>query len=149
MKTHAQAVEELCGIKCYFKNKLECDIDAAKRLWLQHFSVPETLTADVSSLSNDEDFDYMTEEDKKLPNDEGDLAVWSFGYSCKDLSTLNNFSGAWKKDCLEQKKGSTGITWAGNMGLVQRAHPMILQAENVIAALKGQNYQRVVDDLQE
>ena len=149
IKTHAQVLEEICGIKCYFKNKLECEIDAAKRLWLQHFSAPETLTADVSSLSNDEDFDYMTEENKKLPNDEGDLAVWSFGYSCKDLSTLNNFSGAWKKDCLEQKKGSTGITWAGNMGLVQRSRPMILQAENVISALKGQNYQRVVDDLQE
>ena len=75
------------------------------------------------------------------------MAFYTFGYSCKDLSTLNNTSSSWNDSCLADGTGSTGRTWSGILEWVQWTAPCFLFMENVPAALKGNNFRQMEKDL--
>ena len=128
-----QVLESLTGVACNLKNMIECEFDARKRVWLKSFSKPKVLTKDVSNLCNDADYDWMTEDEQPIPKD---IACWSFGFSCKDLSTLNNHSKSYKDDCLATKSGSTGITWHGNLNYAKQCMPYFLQMRTCRSAEK-------------
>ena len=98
-------------------------------------------------MHNDSAFNYMTEEEEALPV-EGDVFLYSYGFLCKDLSSLNNHSGHFKDSCIESGKGTTGVTWSGNFGFVSKVRPPVVLIENVPSALKGRNNKQIHADLQ-
>ena len=100
-------LEKLTGIHVRWECALEVEFDKRKREWLKHFPVPDILCADVSEVGEGDGtcWNLMTDEEAQLPED---LAVYSFGYSCKDLSTLNNMSSEWRSECVVTGRGSTG-----------------------------------------
>ena len=111
------------------------------------FSQPKQLLSDVTELHNDSAFNYITEEEETLPV-VGDVFLYSYGFSCKDLSTLKNHSGSFKDSCIESGKGTTGATWSGNLSFVSKVRPPMLLIENVPSALKGRNNMQIHADLQ-
>lgn len=139
-------MEEITGHVVKWDNVIEVELAKRKRTWLSAFSKPKRLLKDVTELHNDSAFNYMTEEDETLPC-EGDVFLYSYGFSCKDLSTLNNHSGHFKASCIESGTGSTGATWVGNLGFVAKTRPPMLLIENVPAALKGRNNEQIQADL--
>ena len=139
-----QVMEDCTGSKVYWRCAIEVEQDKRKREWLKKFSKPEILCDDVTNLGSGDCFNLIDNTWTCVPNF---LACYTFGYSCKDLSTLNNASSSWKDSCLADGAGSTGRTWSGNLEVVFRAKPWILLMENVPAALKGKNYQQMVSDL--
>ena len=66
-------------------HSLEVELHPRKRAWLKEFSKPSILASDVTALGGTTTFDYMSDADAVLPTD---LILWTFGLSCKDLSTL-------------------------------------------------------------
>ena len=143
---HHQVLSDMFGDKCRFKNVLQCEFDKRKRTWIKSFSRPEMLTGDVEQLKDDMVFDYITGEERALP---ANVDFWSFGYSCKDLSSLNNFSHSYKDTCLQTKTGSTGRTWRGNLDYVAKTRPLYVLMENVMAAMRGDNFRQMRADLAE
>ena len=75
------------------------------------------------------------------------LACYTFGYSCKDLGTLNNTPSSWKDSCLADCTGSTGRRWSGKLEVVEWTTPWFLFTENVSASLKGSNFKQMEKDL--
>ena len=141
-------IEEVAGLTgktLDMQNMMETEISKKKREWLASFSRPEVLGADVGALGEDEVLDHISGKVKSIPT--SGCFVYTFGYSCKDLSTLNNHSGKYKGNCLKTGQGSTGATWQGNLQWVRRSQPPILLIENVRAALKGQNLAQMKTDL--
>ena len=86
----------------------------------------------------------MTELDEVLPRQ---LVCYTFGYSCKDLSTLNNSSSSWREGCISEGLGSTGPAWKGKVEMVCLCRPLWLFMENVPAACTGPNFQNVWEEL--
>ena len=76
----------MIGHDVAWANKIECEIDANKRKWLKHFSQPTMLMSDVCDLGKDVAFCHITQCEEEIPRD---MFLYTFGYSCKDLSTLN------------------------------------------------------------
>ena len=91
------------------------------------------LTGDVEQLKDDMVFDYSTDAERAMPLN---VHLWSFGYSCKDLSSLNNFSHSCKDTCLQTKTGSTGRTWRGNLDNLAKTRPLCVLMENAMAAMR-------------
>ena len=139
-------LEKLTGIHVRWECALEVEFDKRKREWLKLFTVPDILCADVSEVGEGDGtcWNLMTDEEAQLPED---LAVYSFGYSCKDLSTLNNMSSEWRSECVVTGRGSTGKTWLGNMGILRKCKPMLIIMENVPSARRGANHAKMVSDL--
>ena len=142
-----QALHEVTGHTVQWENILEVEADRKKRRWLSAFSAPGVLGTDVTQL--DEDFVTNDASGKLEPVPVPlNCFIYSFGYSCKDLSTLNNFSGEYRDNCLTTGKGSSGRTWQGNLQYLRRAKPFITLIENVRAARSGENYKRMKLDLE-
>ena len=141
-----KVMETHTGCAVTVHNVLECEWDPRKREWLKVFGKPKMLMKDVSELSGCVAFNYMREEDDDIP--EG-LFLYTYGWSCKDLSALNNFSQEWKADCVQTGRGTTGVTWRGNYGYVLKTKPPLVVAENVVAARRGANYQKVLQEFKE
>ena len=129
------------------ENKLEVEINKMKRRWLASFSRPKMLMKDVCDLLNGSAYNDMSAREDPVP-DSG-IFMYFFGFSCKDLSTLNNHSAAFKDDCITTGAGSTGVTWAGNLGFVEKVQPAVVIAENVPSALKGGNGKQIQQDLRD
>ena len=83
--------------KCSFENKIMVEYDKRKRTWLQAFARPAMLTGDVTELNKRKVYDFIQQIPRPLPQR---LNIWSFGYSCKDLSSLNNHAKAYRDTCL-------------------------------------------------
>ena len=128
-----------------WRNVLEVEQSATKRRWLAAFSKPSVLGKDVGELGEDMIVNMITNELVELPLD---TFIYTFGYSCKDLSLLNNFSREFADDCLAQGDGTSGQTWKGNMRYVRRAHPPLVFIENVKQALKNKNLDTMRRDLE-
>jgi site-specific DNA-cytosine methylase len=126
---------------------LEVEIDKMKRRWLASFSQPQMLTKDVCDVINPSAHNDMSAREDPVP-DSG-IFMYFFGFSCKDLSTLNNHSKSFKDDCITTGAGSTGVTWAGNLGFVEKCQPAMVIAENVPSALKGGNGTQIKQDLRD
>lgn len=138
-----KVLEAHTGRAVTVNNVLECEWDARKREWLKVFGKPKMLMKDVGELSSGQAWNYMSEEDDDIP--EG-LFLYTYGWSCKCLSALNNFSHEYKADCVRTGLGSTGVTWRGNYGYVLKTKPPLVVAENVNAARRGENYRRLLQD---
>ena len=121
---------------------MECD--RPKRDWLKATSAPTLLCDDVTKLNEPSIYNYIDDTQTVIPPR---FLCYTFGYSCKDLSTLNNSSSSWKDSCLTDGKGSTGKTWRGNMDMVKQTRPLWLLMENVVAARKGKHFERLNEDL--
>ena len=141
-----QALHDLTGHAVHWKNSIEVEWVQKKRAWLRVFSVPEVLAKDVTDLDNEFIHNFMDGQQVMVPLN---AFIYTFGYYCKDLSSLNNHAGDYKADCLITGKGSTGKTWLGNLSYVRRARPVLLLIENVPAARSGPNYAKMVADLKE
>ena len=72
---------------------------------MKHFGKARFLSADVSDLINETGTNEATGNVEKYPQW---LFLYVFGFSCKDLSTLNNHSGGYKSSCIESGAWSTG-----------------------------------------
>ena len=129
-----------------FKNMLECEFNPRKREWLKEFSKPEMLMDDVCKLSKAQAYNFMTDLEEDVPLD---VFLFCFGFSCKDLSSLNNHAHSYKSDCVETGAGSTGATWRGNCDFLGVAKPPLALIENVRAARKGPNFEQMKKDLAE
>lgn len=99
---------------------------------------------DVGELGNDVTWSCITQTEEEIPRN---CFVYMYGYSCKHLSTPNNFSKDYKQDSLNTKKGSTGVTWAGNISYVEVAKPPLVMIENVESSRRGQHFQKMTSDL--
>ena len=121
-----------------------CEYNKKKRPWIKQFAKPEMLTADVMELGGEDVWDFMEEGYRPLPLQ---CHIYSYGYSCTDLSSLNNFAKGYRDTCLDTKSGSTGKTWSGNMSFVGKVKPLYIFMENVCAAMRGANFQRMLADL--
>ena len=137
----AAELNDRTGIDVRFAAALACELDPRKRSWLEHVHSPEVMESDVCTLA----------DSPAVPQF---LFSFSFGFSCKDLSTLNNVSGDFKETCLSTERdasarGSTGKTWAGCIAYVDATRPLVLFIENVLAALKGSNWTVILRDLSE
>lgn len=146
MYTPQQVLDEMAGCRVHWACAVEVELDKTKREWLQSFSSPSFLLDDVTKISDEEIYNYMTAREEFLPSR---LLCYTFGYSCKDLSTLNNTSAPWKDQCLSQGVGTTGQTWRGNLAMVELTRPLFLIMENVLAARSGENFKRMKADLLE
>ena len=142
----ADVMHSMTGIRIPFQNELEVECNTKKRVWLKHFGKARFLSADVSDLINETGTNEATGNVEEYPQW---FFLYVFGFSCKDLSTLNNHSGGYKSSCIESGAGSTGVTWKGNLAYVTRIQPWMLLIENVVAALKGRNREQIFKDLQE
>ena len=140
----AQVLETQTGRSINWENSFEVEVNARKRAWLQHFSNPTMLCSDVTALSGETSFNYMCESETVLPSQ---LALYSFGFSCKYLSTLNNESREWQGSCIGTGQGTTGATWKGNLEVVEKTKVWVLLMENVPSARCGRNYENMVRDL--
>ena len=136
----------MCGHEVNWLNLLEAEQDPKKREWLKAFSQPQHLLADVGLLADKVTHNFVSEAEEPTPRS---AFLFSFGYSCKDLSTLNNFSHEYKSDCLETQSRSTGVTWAGNLGYIRVARPPMVLIENVVASRRGAFVAKLQSDLQE
>ena len=130
----------LTGKTAKLKNLMEIEMNKKKRDWLAAFSCPELLGRDVTGLGDEEMVDHVSGEYTSFPT--AGCFINIFGYSCKDLSTLNNHNSEYKDDCLATDLGSSGATWRGKLPWVRRVRPPILLVENVRADLKGKNLQQ-------
>lgn len=139
-----QVLESMTGGTVNWENSLEVELSARKRVWLEHFSRPLILASDVTGLGGDTTFNYMCDSESALPTD---LSIYSFGFSCKDLSNLNNVTSSWKDDCLESGQGTTGATWQGNLTVAEKTRPWLLLMENVPSSRRGNNYATMCRDL--
>ena len=138
-------MEELFGLKCHWRCRLQCEWDRNKRSWLQRFAKPEVLTADVTELDGEKyPWDFISDDVVDVPST---MHAWSFGFSCKDFSSLNNFSSSYKESCIDELVGTTGRTWGGNMAYVSRSKPLYIQFENVPAARRGKNWERMQEGI--
>ena len=126
---------------------MEVEINKMKRRWLASFSQPQMLMKDVCDLINPSAHNDMSAREDPVP-DSG-IFMYFFGFSRKDLSTLNNHSKSFKDDCITTGAGSTGATWAGNVGFVEKCQPAMVIAENVPSALKGGNGTQIKQDLRD
>ena len=86
----------------------------------------------------------MADEEVQLPEH---LTCYSFGYSCKDLSTLNNSSSEWRAECVVTGRGSTGKTLLGNLGILRKCKPLLVMMGNVPSARRGLNHAKMVSEL--
>ena len=103
------------------------------------------LTADVTKLDGKwYPWDFISDDLVELPST---MHAFSFGFSCKDFSSLNNHSSSYKESCIDEQVGSTGRTWGGNMSVASRSKPLYIQMENVPAARRGNNYECIVKDV--
>ena len=128
-----------------WENRLECEINAKKRAWLLEFSRPTVLLADVLDLASDEGvLNHATGEVESVPRN---LFIFSFGFSCKDLSSLNNHSKEFASQCIRTGEGTTGRTWRGNVDFLQVSRPAIALIENVPSAKRGDNWVQIQNDL--
>ena len=130
-------MERKTGRCMNWSNELEIECDVKKRQWLKSYSQPAMLCDDVTKMSEGYAWNYVSEEYQELPTR---LVSYVFGFSCKDLSTLNNASGPWREQCLGEQLGSTGRTFEGNLQVVARTRPWWFLMENVPGARKGSNY---------
>ena len=89
-------------------------------------------------------WDFISDDVVDVPST---MHAWSFGFSCKDFSFLNNFSSSYKEFCIDELVGTTGRTWGGNMAYVSRSKPLYIQFENVPAARRGNNYECILKDV--
>ena len=105
-----QAIEARVGISIKWQCTLEVELEAKKRKWLKSFSRPTILSDDITKTDQPTIHDDMSGGDVPLPDW---LACYVFGFSCKDLSTLNNESGPWRSECLSGGLGSTGKPGGG------------------------------------
>ena len=131
----AQVLETQPGRAINWENSLDVEVKARKRAWLQHFSNPTMLCSDVTALSGETSFNYMCESETVLPSQ---LALYSFGFGCKDLSTLNHESREWQGDCIATGQGTTGATWKGNLEVVEKTKAWVLLMENSERAARSQ-----------
>lgn len=137
-------MQSLTGNVVAFQNRLEVEWDGRKREWLKVFSRPDMLMKDVGELNNGKATNYMDNKKWKIP-----LALFIFtsGFSCTDLSTLNKHSHAYKGDCVATGAGTTGKTWSGNYAYVLLVKPALVIIENVKAAMKGKNFEQLKQDM--
>ena len=135
----------LTGHGVNFKCALQIEFDPRKREWLAGHCEQEILLDDVTSAATGTNVNHMNGQQVLLPEK---LAVYSYGFSCKDLSGLNNHSRAWSKDCVSSGQGSTGATWKGNLAVVAATRPWIVLMENVPSAAKGRNWLQMQTDLE-
>ena len=104
------------------------------------------LMSDVCELGEKVAHCHITDCEEELPQD---FFLYTFGFSCKDLSTLNNHSADFKSTCIKTGAGSTGRTWSGNLAFLKTKKPLLVLIENVPAARKGANYEQMRKDLEE
>ena len=117
-----------------------------KRRWLSEWSQPSFLFGDVGELQHGAKvMDYMSGEEVRMDG-EG-LMSFSFGFSCKDLSTLNNSSKGYVQNCMATASGTTGVTWRGSYGFVKSSRPAFLTIENVPRLAKTQNLPHMLEAL--
>ena len=99
---------------------------------------------DVGELSEGRAINLMTGVLADIPVG---LFLFTFGFSCKGLSTLNNHSHTYKTDCVKTGAGTTGRTRSGNYAYVLLTKPPLVVMENVMAALRGANFQQLKADM--
>jgi len=122
------------GIDVQWSSAFVCEFDPNKRRWLEWFGKPGVIAEDVTEIA-----------DSPLSPDH--LFLYTFGYSCKDFSSLNNQSKGWVDTCLTDRRGTTGTTWGGNVSYLPKCKPAFIMIENVKASMKGDNYRRMQLDL--
>ena len=138
-------LRDITGHAVNSKLAMEIEADPRKREWLAKTSHPELLFDDVTAFgSNNEAVNHIDGEYAPLPFK---LDCYSCGFSCKDLSSLNNVSREWSADCLASGQGSTGATWKGNLDVVDATKPLWVQMENVPAALHLRHRRTMEADL--
>ena len=119
-----------------------------KRRWLSEWSQPSFLFGDVGELEHGAKlFDYMSGEEVRVDG-EG-LMSYSFGFSCKDLSTLNNSSKGYVQNCMATAMGTTGVTWRGNYNFLTISRPAFITIENVPRLAKTENLPFMLEVLRE
>ena len=142
----AAVLNELTSCNVNMVTRFETDNDKTKRTWLKQFSRPQFLYDDVSALKHGKRLhDFM--RDKKVKFNGYGVLCYSFGFSCRDFSTENNVSKDYVQTCLADKKGSSGVTWAGNFEFALECGPALLFVENVPRLLKTQNMVFLVSEL--
>ena len=122
---------------------LQCELSKKKRSWLAQFSKPKMLMSDVAELVNDISHNHMTSQEESVPQQN---VFFDCGFSCKDLSTLSMFI-TFNDDCISTGAGTTGATWAGNLGFVIKTQPVVVIVENVPSSRNGANGQQTGHDL--
>ena len=98
-----KSFHNLSGHGVEWENRLECEVDAKKRAWLLEFSRPTVLLSDVCDMASDDGvLNHATGEVKSVPRK---LFIFCFGFSCKDLSTLNNHAGGLQGLVHQHRRG--------------------------------------------
>ena len=144
----AMALNKITGCSVQFLNRFEVDYCKTKRKWLQQFSQPQHLFGDVGELEQGQFIhDYMCDDLREF--DGVGLWSYSYGFSCKDLSSQNNASASWKDNCLEEECGSSGVSWAGNYNMVKNCQPLQVTIENVPRIVKTSNMGFLIKQLEE
>ena len=136
----AEASQRRYGISTQWKSLFAVERNEKKRVWLNHFTSCVSLFSDVTELYSSSGIDTRTGDVIPLPTF---VFKYSFGFSCKDFSTLNNSWNSAKdeqSDLLKAEQGSTGITFAANMSFVEKTLPPVVLMENVRLVLKGKNW---------
>ena len=115
----AEEAHRRFGIGTRWRSLLQVEKDARKRRWLNHFTSSDALMADVNELRQGPAVDTLSGMEYGLPDW---VFKYSFGFSCKDFSTLNN---SWNQDkdtqadLLEKGEGTSGVTFVANMCFVE------------------------------
>ena len=130
----SRVLQQRIGVWVPWQCSFECEYDKDKRQWLEYFCAPTYLASDVTEIA----------EDELSP---AHLFMYTYGYSCKDFSSLNNVSRDWADTCLTERVGTSGTTWGGNVDYVAKCRPVFLMVENVRASIKGDSFDRMKLDL--
>ena len=139
-------MQEMTGVTAHWSCALEVELVETKRVWLRAFSHPEMLCDDITQCAQGTVYNFMSDMFEQLP---AWLCCYTFGYSCKDFSTLNNVSGPWRDECLSKELGTTGKTWRGNLEVVRQTRPYLVLMENVKGAMKVQHLDVMTKELKE
>ena len=119
-------IAEKIGIMVHWECSLEVELNGRKREWLTTFSCPGLLSSDITKCREETIYNFMSESECPLPDW---LCSYIFGYSCVDVSTLNNVSGPWRDQCLSDGIDATGKTWRGNLDVVKKTRPCMVMME--------------------
>ena len=131
-----------------------CELDPKKAKWLIDLKLAPKVFSDVTQMGLERTYDWVSGAHQKIP----EVAFCFFGFSCKDLSQMNENAKAMTAYVIEileeffadpdaekfspenlaanPLKGSTAGTLIGALHYVRKHSPELVIMENVLGVLK-------------
>ena len=136
------------GICTIFPHIVSAELDKQKRNFIQQVHAPRQLLRNIFDITREDAFNEISGR-LEQPDSGRETRCWLIGFSCQTVSGLNsaNAKGV-ASSCIQEAQGTTGVTFAGVLLVLQQRRPKLCILENVFGMMNHGQHQLVAKQVE-